>query len=621
MNTKKYLQSLAIASVLTLSGLSLTVGSAVATVQRPTSTPVPITGDSAHIAGLKASYANVDLKPLDASSSANQKIQFAMTLKLRHEKELQQLILDQANPNSTHFQKYLTVSEFTREFGPTRDQYLQVISFLTSNGLRIVAVTPNRLVIEGEGTNDQLNRLFGEQTDVYQSANGAKYFKTQKPAKVPHQFAGFVKNVIVEDSTHLSHDHIVRNSSATIGRPTGLDPLQLATAYDYPNANNQANLGHNAKTYSGRGVTIAIATAETYNNSDVYGFWKQLGIVRTGSITNININGVTQRLNIETTLDLEQIGANAPGANILMYEANTSNDLDFVMMFNRIVTDNQADIISHSWGGVESQQNPADTAVENEIFEEAAAQGIAIFVASGDDGAYDTPDGNSQSTVPSVDFPASNPFVTAVGGTTLVVDSNALRDIEVAWNGAGGGASDLYGRPVWQVGSGLPANNRRNSADVSMNADPSTGMPLLFQDQWIMAGGTSFAAPNWASGWGLALEAAHHRIGMPNLYIYKIANSKAYSSVFYDVTYNNNGFGIGPGYNAGSGYDHPTGWGTPDMAKLTTWLVNYHAKSTIQAPTQPVAIPVTTARQSIAAMVGILLVALLMFLLTIFIKW
>ena len=615
----KYLQHLVVASVLTLFCLSLTGGSAVATVQ--SSSRFPVKGNSAHITGFKASKVNVDLKPLDASSLAHQKIQFAMTLNLRHEKELQQLILDQANPHSPHFQKYLTVSEFTREFGPTREHYLQVISFLTSNGLRIVSVTPNRLVIEGEGTNEQLNKLFGEETDVYQSANGAKYFKTQKQAMVPHQFAGFVKNVIVEDSTNSYHDHIVRNSSVTIGRPTGLDPLQLATAYDYPNANNQANRGQNVKIYSGRGVTIAIATAETYNNSDVYGFWKQLGIVRTGSITNINVNGVTTRVNIETTLDLEQIGANAPGANILMYEANTSNDLDFVMMFNRIVTDNKADIISHSWGGVESQQNPADTAVENEIFEEAAAQGIAIFVASGDDGAYDTPDGNSQSTVPSVDFPASNPFVTAVGGTTLVVDSNALRDIEVAWNGAGGGVSDLYGRPVWQVGPGLPANNRRNSADVSMNADPSTGMPLLFQDQWIEAGGTSFAAPNWAGGWGLALEAAHHRIGMPNLYIYKIANSKAYSSVFYDVTYNNNGFGIGSGYNAGFGYDHPTGWGTPDMTKLATWLVNYKAASTVPTPTTPVALPVPTARQSIAAMVATLILDLLMLLLLIIIKW
>ncbi len=619
MNTKKYLQSLVVASVLTLFGLSLTGGSAVATV--PSFSRFPIKRNSAHITGFKASQVNVDLKPLDANSSANQKIQFAMTLNLRHEKELQQLILDQANPHSPHFQKYLSVSEFTREFGPTREHYLQVISFLTSNGLRIVAVTPNRLVIEGEGTNDQLHKLFGEETDVYQSANGAKYFKTQNQAKVPHQFAGFVKNIIVEDSTNFYHDHIVRNSSAAIGHPSGLDPLQLATAYDYPNANNQANHGHNAKTYSGRGVTIAIATAETYNNSDVYGFWKQLGIERTGSITKINVNGVTQRLNIETTLDLEQIGANAPGANILMYEANTSNDLDFVMMFNRIVTDNKADIISHSWGGVESQQNPADTAVENEIFEEAAAQGIAIFVASGDDGAYDTPEGNSQSTVPSVDFPASNPFVTAVGGTTLVVDSNALRDVEVAWNGAGGGVSDLYGRPVWQVGPGLPSNNRRNSADVSMNADPSTGMPLLFQDQWIVAGGTSFAAPNWASGWSLALEAAHHRIGMPNLYIYKIANSKAYSSVFYDVTYNNNGFGIGPGYNASYGYDHPTGWGTPDMTKLATWLVNYKAVSTVPTPSAPVAMPAPTARQSMAAMVATLIVDLLMLLLLVIIKW
>ena len=578
MNTKKHFKGLAVASVLALSCLSLTVDNTIATSHDF----APISGNSAHIAGLTASLP-LGLKSLDISSSKNQEIPFVMTLNLRNEKELHQLILDQANPQSPHFQKYLTVEKFTKDFGPTADHYLEVISFLTSHGIRIMAVTPNRVVIEGEGTNNQLTKLFGTATDVYQAPNGAKFFKARNQAKVPQQFAGFVKNVIIEDSANYFHDYMVLNRHATAGAPTGLDPQLLGTVYDYPNANNQSNQGH---TYSGRGVTIAIATAQTYSSSDVNGFWNQFGIVRTGSITNIPINGVSKTLNPETTLDLEQIGADAPGANILMYESKQPSGLDFVMMFNRIVTDNKADVISHSWGAAENQQDPADIASENEIFEEAAAQGIAIFAASGDSGAYDTSNGFFQSDVPSVDFPSSDPFVTAVGGTTLVVNGNGTRDIEVAWNGAGGGVSAIFGHPVWQVGPGVPVNKHRDSADVSMDADPSTGMPVLYKNQWMEAGGTSFAAPNWAAGWTLAIEAAHHRIAMPNIYIYKIANSKAYSSVFYDVTYNNNGDSVGPGFNAGPGYDHPTGWGTPDMANLVTWLKHYKA-------TAPVIVPVT----------------------------
>ncbi len=592
MNTMKHFKVLAVASVLALSCLSLTGGNTVATSHDF----VPVSGNSAHIAGLTTSLPR-GLKPLDISSSKNQEIPFVMTLNLRNEKELQQLILDQANPQSPHFQKYLTVDQFTKDFGPTADHYLEVISFLTSHGIRIVAVTPNRVVIEGEGTNNQLTKLFGTTTDVYQAPNGAKFFKARNQAKVPQQFAGFVKNVIIEDSANYFHDYLVVNSHASEGAPAGLDPQYLGTVYDYPNVNNQSNQGH---TYSGRGVTIAIATAQTYSNSDVNGFWNQFGIVRTGSITNIPIDGVSKTLNPETTLDLEQIGADAPGANILMYESKQPSGLDFVMMFNRIVTDNKADVISHSWGAAENQQDPADIASENEIFEEAAVQGIAIFAASGDSGAYDTSNGFFQSDVPSVDFPSSDPFVTAVGGTTLVVNGNGTRDVEVAWNGAGGGVSAIFGRPVWQVGPGVPVNKHRNSADVSMDADPATGMPVLYKNQWMEAGGTSFAAPNWAAGWTLAVEAAHHRIAMPNLYIYRIANSKAYSSVFYDVTYNNNGDGVGAGFNAGIGYDHPTGWGTPDMANLVTWLKHYKAAPPViapvaaPAPTKPVAAPTAT---------------------------
>ena len=578
MKTKQYAKALGLASVITLASTALIGSHNIATQHN-----IPqFAGDSAHLAGFGFHQNNSTshLTPLDTSAAGQQEIPFVITLNLRHENKLNQLILDQANPSSPHFQKYLSVKEFTRRFGPTTRHYLDVINYLTSNGIRIMAVTPNQLLIKGEGTSAQLNKLFGVEAGVYQTPNGKVVFKSLNKPEVPSSLSGFVKNVIVQNSLGYYHyqDNLTINYQAPIGTPTGYGPQELNTVYNYPNMNNQDE--PTGKVYSGHGVTIGIATAQTYSLADVDAYWDQFGITRTGTLTKVSIGGKSHTLNIETTLDTEQIGSDVPGANIIVYEARNPSSLDFALMFNRIVTDNKVSVLSHSWGSAENQTSTADMATENEIFQEAAAQGIAVFAASGDSGAYDTNNGflGFQSNVPSVDFPSSDPYVVAVGGTTLVLNTDDSRDLEAAWNGSGGGMSSFFARPVWQVGPGVPHNNQRNSADVAMDADPNTGMPILYQNQWIEAGGTSFAAPNWAAGWALAVEAAHHRIGMPDLYLYKIGASKDYSSIFYDVTYGNNGDnGVGPGYNAGVGYDHPTGWGTPNMAKLIQWLVNYRA--------------------------------------------
>src|SRR5207249_2783109 len=159
----------------------------------------------------------------------------------------------------------------------------------------------------------------------------------------------------------------------------------------------------------------------------------------------------------------------------------------------------------------------------------AAAQGIPVFAASGDDGAYDCkedpkPNGKHvfrepgaagtgttppalPTRTPSVDYPSSDPNVVAVGGTNLQLNSNGNRSSETAWTGAGGGTSDFWPRPAWQTGPGLPVNDKRNSADVSLVADPWTGYAVYFQGNWETAGGTSFAAPNWAALWALVDEA------------------------------------------------------------------------------------------------------------------
>jgi kumamolisin len=143
----------------------------------------------------------------------------------------------------------------------------------------------------------------------------------------------------------------------------------------------------------------------------------------------------------------------------------------------------------------------------------------------------------------------------------------------MAWKGSGGGVSGYWKRPSWQHGPGVPASEKRNTADVALNADPATGYSFRFEGKWVVYGGTSVAAPEWAALWILIDEAANKRIGNANELIYEMGRSADYGKVFYDITRGDNGNYWGPGYKAGANWDHPTGWGVPNGEALLNWVV------------------------------------------------
>ncbi|MBZ0189465.1 MAG: S53 family peptidase, partial [Candidatus Obscuribacterales bacterium] len=259
--------------------------------------------------------------------------------------------------------------------------------------------------------------------------------------------------------------------------------------------------------------------------------------------------------------------------------------VNFTLTFNKIVTDDKADVMSISWGLCEDFTGSRQMKAEHNIFKQAAAQGIAIFAASGDDGAYDCPmepelddDGKPKTPPLAVDYPSSDPYVTAVGGTTLF-DAQGKRSLEWAWHGSGGGNSKQWKRPSWQSGPGVPTGTMRSTSDVSLNADPMTGYAFYIEGKWIVLGGTSVAAPEWAALWTLIDEAAGKRIGMPDEILYRAGASSEYGNIFYDIITGDNGDYRGPGYKAGSNWDHPTGWGVPKGQALKDWVVTDQSQS------------------------------------------
>ncbi len=503
-------------------------------------------------------------------------------LALKNEADLEKLIDEQDDPSSANYQKYLTTDEFKATYSPDQADVDAVTDWAKTNGLTVVDVSDNRTLIEIEGTTEQFEKAFQVKLNRYRlqhagTVGGATEFTSNAAdPRIPSHLSSIIQSVIglntgaqfqsrMRLSPHQPVSHMTTLQSKA--NPYGLGPKDVANVYNFPNALNRS-----AKVnYDGTGRKVAIATAYTYNQSDVDNYWKQYGIVRTGTIRNIYIKGQATQADGETTLDLQQLGAQAPGADILMYIAKDPAFTKFTKVFNQIVVDNEADAVSVSWGLCEVWTGTRQMKTEHNIFLQAASQGIVIFAAAGDDGAYDCR-GMKQVEL-AVDYPSSDPYVTAVGGTELF-HSNGKRTSEKAWTGTGGGKSSNYKRKSWQVGAGIPAGDERVTSDVSMAADPYTPYAILFEGNWIASGGTSISAPNWAALWIASTQAAGKRIGSGNARIYRMGNSADYGNLFYDVTKGDNGDGRGPGYPAGTGWDHPTGWGAPNGVNILNWLVN-----------------------------------------------
>jgi kumamolisin len=204
---------------------------------------------------------------------------------------------------------------------------------------------------------------------------------------------------------------------------------------------------------------------------------------------------------------------------------------------------------------------------DNNIFKQGAVQGQSWFAASGDSGSDDCGNGG---TSREVDFPASSPFITGVGGTTLATTFDSTGTAtgygsETAWSGGGGGKSMIFGKPSYQDGV-TPADGGRDVPDVSLEAGPTPGNLLVFNGRTYRAWGTSLAAPQWA-GLAAIINQKMGGSGLGN------ANPRLYSlgmaaNGFHDVTTGNNSNGTTTGFMAGLGYDQVTGWGSYNAYQL-----------------------------------------------------
>jgi subtilase family serine protease len=287
----------------------------------------------------------------------------------------------------------------------------------------------------------------------------------------------------------------------------------------------------------------------------------------------------------ETEEDVEVIHAIAPGARIVVLTSpvdetqGTQGLPQFRQLEAYAVEHHLGSIISQSWGAAEATLDDpagrAEVALWDVFFQRATTQqGITFFAASGDHGATDWGDAAMSriSSTPTTTFPASDPWVTAVGGTTLARGPSAFQ--ETAWSGSGGGYSALFLAPSYQKGKPFAG---RGVPDVAGAADRTTSLGIYVRGEWRVAVGTSASAPFWAALAAIANQMAGRPLGFLNPTLYALAHGPIGASDFYDITSGNNsytGHGVSvSGYAAGRGWDAVTGLGTPNAAHLLPDLI------------------------------------------------
>jgi hypothetical protein len=339
-----------------------------------------------------------------------------------------------------------------------------------------------------------------------------------------------------------------------------------------------ARLYHFPVSFDGHGQTIGlIELGGGYNNSDLSAYFTQLNISKP-NVTWVSVDGAKNvptgspgGPDAQVTLDIEVTGAVAPGADIVVYFA-PNTDRGFLDAITTSIHDriNHPSVLSISWGQPEANWTKAAIRAMNDAFKDAATRGVTVLSAAGDSGVIDgINDGQAH-----VDFPASSPWVLACGGTRLTASAERITS-EVVWNdgrtggATGGGVSDIFPLPQWQMRANVPAGRNGNAGrgipDVAANASPKSGYRIHVGGRPTIIGGTAAVTPFWAGLIALINQAVGLNVGFINPLLYSTLGP---AGILRPITEGNNGIDDIKGYSAGPGWNPVTGWGSPDGNKL-----------------------------------------------------
>ncbi len=538
----------------------------------------------------------------------------SVTLALRNQAQLEQLLADQQNPASPEYHRWLTREEFAARFGPTA--FDAVSDWLVGQGFRVVAVNVPARVIQFTATAAQAEHAFSV---ALKSAGGQSYANTSDP-HIPAELAGVIAQIHGLDNMSASAPGLSMGRLKPVPAPSSHGaPADASSAPGVDVQGNGPFFGpsdfysfYNETPLLSSGLTgtscIAIVGNSKFLPSAVSRFSKEFGL-KGAKITTVRADPGNAGFNSsepEAELDLEWAHAVAPGAALRFYLGNNSNfALDPITdAIAAAVNDpRRCPVISNSFGFC-GASDVFYTGTLHPLFQQAAAQGQSVINITHDYGAaylkFDSLQGCVAGTNRAVSEISADPNVTALGGTSFDpnFDSSGHNIGHVAervWNdpndgipsggATGGGRSAIFAKPAYQTGPGVPDDEARFVPDVSLIASPN------FPGSWVVVdsscfnpsgctgkgglsfavfGGTSLSAPAFAGAANLIGQAVGDKLGNMNPTIYTLANNDLAGSGFRDVTVGNNAFNGVTGFAAGSDYDLCTGWGTVDIATFLT---------------------------------------------------
>jgi hypothetical protein len=585
----------------------------------------------------------------------------AVVLKPRDNSALVQFIAEVTDKTSPLFHQYLPAGAFASRFGPSRSAISAVASQLRADGLRVTGVSSDGLLEHFSGTARQVDGAFHTRLESYRLRDGSMARATTSGVSLPSSIAGSVASVVglddlvqpqpvgilrppasargkIRAATTASFSHPAGSPKACAAATSaaaafgGLTDDQIAHAYGAFGLYGSGDLG--------AGQHIALYELEPFLRSDVrtfdtcyFGASGAASMLKRLNVIPVDGGQPTGPGSGEANLDVEDISAMAPGATIDVYEGPSpganGTDYDPVDGYAAIIDADRDQVVSTSWGLCEQAVQlgqPGLQAAENELFEQAAAQGQSVFAAAGDNGSddcntFETPTPVAGQNPLSVDDPGSQPYVVSVGGTTID-DAASQPPLEHVWNdgatgGAGGGGiSESWAMPAWQreatvpgialPGSadyanadtieksfGYPSNFCQSAVsgassstpcrlvpDVSAQADEFTGSITVYQASvggWGTIGGTSSSTPIWAAMLALANASptcASHPVtragvGFVSPLLYAVASNPGdYRAAFNDITTGDNDlYGLDNGlvFPATTGYDLASGLGSPRL--------------------------------------------------------
>ena len=508
------------------------------------------------------------------------------------EAALEELLRAQHDAGSPYYHRWLTPAEFGKRFGISQHDLDRVTEWLRRYGFAVEEVPLSHRAVVFSGTAEQVKAAFQTSISKY-SVKGALHYANASAPTIPQALAAVVEGVVALHDFRSVPMHVAAPQYTAANGAHFLMPQDWATIYDVGPLYGQG--------LDGTGQSIAVLGRVDVALSDVRAFRTNAGLPPNDP--QMIVNGPDPGFpwcddELESAMDVEWAGAIADNATIKFVTSKSGTSDGITLSAQYAVNHNVAPVVSLSYGLCEAALGSAGNAFWNGTWAQAAAQGMSVFVSSGDGGAAgcDSPSQTTATQGRGVNGLCSSPYSTCVGGTQFndgynpgqywsatngAGQSSALGYIpesvwnESGWSGGlwagGGGASIIYSKPGWQAAPGVPVDGKRDIPDVSMHASIQDAYVVQVQGGTFYASGTSAAAPSLASVMALVNEHSGTAQGNANPVLYALANQQLSAhgaAVFHDVSSGNNSVPGVTGFNAGTGYDEATGLGSVDAGLL-----------------------------------------------------